>query len=212
MMPKKKVYAYFDGSNFYHSSKRAYQITNLQFQHLTNKMLYLDEEELVKIRYFNSPTNQEDNPTLYSKQQKFFERLRATPLLRLHLGRLVKRPMGRINLECRYCGRQKAQSFICPKCNKHTSVNNAYKIVEKGVDIKIGISLLLDAIANKYDVALLFSGDADFCPAIRYIIKELGKEIIFCHFPNQETEELFQSCSGDRIITKEIIQDSRAED
>lgn len=89
-MPKKKVYAYFDGSNFYHNSKRAYGITHVQFHHLANKMLKLGDEELVKIKYFNSPTNQEDNPSLYSNQQKFFEKLRATPFLDLYLGRISK--------------------------------------------------------------------------------------------------------------------------
>ena len=210
-MEKKKVYAYFDGSNFYHSSKRAYDIINVQFHHLTNKIIDLDKEKLVKIKYFNSPTNQEDNPTLYSNQQKFFEKLKATPFLDLYLGRLVKRPLGRINVDCPKCGRQKVESFNCPTCRNNTSTHYSFKMVEKGVDIKIGISLLLDAIEDKYDVALLFSGDSDFCPAIKHIIKELGKEIIFCHFPDQITEELLQCCSNDRIITLEMMKESMVE-
>ena len=127
-MEKKKVYAYFDGSNFYHNSKKAYGIKNVQFHHLANKMLSLDEEKLVRIRYFNSPTNQEDNPGLYSRQQKFFEKLRATPLLDLHLGRLVKRPLGRINIDCPRCGRQKAESFNCPSCRRNTSLSYSFKM------------------------------------------------------------------------------------
>lgn len=211
-MPKKKVYAYYDGSNFYHNSKRAYGLVNVQFHHLTNKMLKLDEEDLIKIKYFNSPINQEDNPGGYTEQQKFFEKVKATPLADLFFGKLVKRKLGRINLDCPKCGRQRATSFNCPNCNKTTSFNYSYKIVEKGVDVQIAISLILDALANRYDMALLFSGDADFCPAIKYIVNELGKEIIFCHFPQQETEELIQDCSDTRIITKEVMEESKATD
>ncbi len=211
-MSKKKVYAYFDGSNFYHNSKRSYGIISIQFNHLTNKMLDLDKEELIRIKYFSAPTNQIDNPSLYSRQQKFFEKLRATPFLEVHLGKLVKRPIGSINVDCPKCGRQRAESFTCPNCRQHTSLKNSFRIIEKGVDINIGISLLLDALADKYDIALLFSGDADFCPAIRHIVKELKKEIVYCHFPGQDTEELLQTCTEDRIITLENMKESIPED
>jgi len=74
------------------------------------------------------------------------------------------------------------------------------------VDVHLAISLLLDALADKYDVAFLFSGDADFCPSIKYIVKNLNKEVIFCHFPTPKTNELIQCCSESRLITKKMIE------
>ena len=94
----------------------------------------------------------------------------------------------------------------CPFCNDHIDITTCYKSSEKGVDVQLAINMLLDALHDKYDVALLFSGDADYCPAIRHIIKELKKEVIFCHFPHPKTNELVQTCSSSRIITKDAVE------
>lgn len=206
---KKKVYAYYDGSNFYHLIKTNYGITNIYFHHMTSQLLDLNTEELIKIKYFNSPINQEEDPQNYASQQKFFDNLKKTPFLDLFLGRLVKRLLNKINIDCPNCGHQKASVINCPNCEEQIDITKTYKSTEKGVDVKLAINLLLDALNEKYDVALLFSGDADFCPAIRYIIKNLGKEIIFCHFPIPKTDELMQTCSENRLITKEMVEKSQ---
>ncbi|MFA5032782.1 MAG: NYN domain-containing protein [bacterium] len=205
----KRIYAYYDGSNFYHFCKGNYGITKIHFHHMTNQLLDLKSEELVKIRYYNSPVNQQEDPEMYAKQLRFFEHLKKTPFLDLSLGRLVKRPLNKINIECENCGIQEADSIQCPGCENQVNVKDIYKNTEKGVDVQLAIDLLLDALNDRYDVALLFSGDADFCPAIRYIIKYLKKEVIFCHFPSPVTEELLQCCSDDILITKEMLEKSQ---
>lgn len=73
MVKKKKVYAYFDGSNFYHNLKNNYGITGVRFDDICNRMLDLSNEELLKIRYFNCPVNQQEDPQQYAAQLKFFE-------------------------------------------------------------------------------------------------------------------------------------------
>jgi len=145
---------------------------------------------------------------MYASQQKFFNKLRATPLLDLVFGKLVSRKLHRININCPTCNLQKAEELQCPKCENKVLLSNTFKTSEKGVDVSLAIDLLLDALKDKYDVALLFSSDADFCPAIKYILKELSKEIIYCRFPFPQTGELIQCCSGVRIITKDIIESS----
>ena len=209
MEQKKKVYAYFDGSNFYHLAKSNYGVTQVKFNHLANQLLRLKSEELVLIRYFIAPVNQQESLEKYSAQQKFLNNLIKTPLLDLYLGKLVRRPLKNINILCPKCGLQTSESLNCPSCGKIIKIHDVYKSTEKGVDVHLGISLLLDALENKYDIALLFSGDADFCPAIKYILKNLNKEIIFCHFPIPKTNELIQCCSDSRLITKEMLEKSK---
>jgi len=68
------------------------------------------------------------------------------------------------------------------------------------------MAMLLDALDNSYDVALLFSSDADFSPAIAYVMKKLNKTVVYCRFPGRATNELIQTCTENRIITQEIIQ------
>ncbi len=207
-MTKNRIYAYFDGSNFYHNSKKNYGITSIKYNDLTNHMLDLSKEELIKIRYFNCPVNQQEDPKAYSDQQKFLKILEKTPFVELSLGKLVPRRLAKININCHACGHQKVDNLTCPKCKKQINVQDCYKSWEKGVDVKLAISMLLDALADKYDTALLFSGDSDFCPAIRYIVKQLNRKVIYCCFPQPKTYELIQTCSEYRIITYEIIKKS----
>jgi len=208
MAEEKRVYAYYDGSNFYHLLKSNYYITKVYFVKITNKLIN-SNEKLIKIKYFNSPVSQQEDPKNYANQLKFFQKLKGSQIIELSLGRLVKRALNKVNVECSECGYQKAEFLNCPKCGKKINITETYKNTEKGVDVQLAISLLLDALNDKYDIALLFSGDADFCPAIKYIINNLKKEIIFCYFPDTKTNELIQTCSDKRLITKEIIEKSQ---
>lgn len=208
-MTNKKVFAYFDGSNFYHLAKLNYKISSVDFERLTNKFLDSKSEELTKINYFTAPVNQQEKPEAYSKQQKFFAQLSKNPLIEIYLGSLTRRPLNKINIVCDICGIQEADSLSCPKCGKKIKLSDTYKSTEKGVDVNLAINLLLDALNNKYDKALLFSSDADFCPAIRYIITNLKKEIVFCAFPKPRTNELVQCCSQTLKVTKQIVEESR---
>ena len=208
-MAKKRVYAYIDGSNFYHLSKSNFKITKVQYNHLTNYLIDATSEELARIKYYVAPVNQQEKPEMYSAQQKFFDMLRRTPLLDIGLGKLASRPLNKINIVCPDCGIQEAEELQCPSCENKVRLSNTYKTSEKGVDVNLAIHLLLDALKNRYDVALIFSSDADFCPAIRYIIKELGKEVIYCRFPYPKTNELIQTCSDTRVITRNMIEASQ---
>jgi uncharacterized LabA/DUF88 family protein len=204
----KRIYAYFDGSNFYHTCKNNYGVKGVKFNHLVNNLIDKEKEELIRIKYFTAPVNQQECPELYASQQKFFHKLKTTPLMDVKLGSLVKRKLNKINIVCPDCGNQKSEVLNCPKCENTVNVRNTYKTTEKGVDVGLAINLLLDALNNKYDIAFLFSSDADFCPAIRHIIKELGKEVVYLHFPKPRTYELLDCCSSSKLITKEIIEKS----
>ena len=210
-MDKKRVYAYVDASNFYHLSKLNYGSSKVYYNHLVNFLLKPEIEELIRIKYFVAPVNRQECPKMYSHQQKFFHMLKKTPLLDLNLGKLVSRPLNNITINCSDCGPQKAEELQCPNCDNKIKLNETFKTTEKGVDVSLAINLLLDALTNKYDVALLISSDADFCPSIKYIIKELGKEVIYCRFPNPKTFELIQCCSDCRIIKREFIENSKIE-
>jgi len=208
MTVKKRVIAYFDGSNFYHHMKSNYGITNVNFKDIVDNLLELSKEEIVKIRYFNCPLNQQENPMAAAGQLRFFEKLRKTPFVDISLGKLVKRTLTNIHISCRKCGHQEAEQIKCPKCKTDIELNRCFKTMEKGVDVKLAITMLLDALQGKYDIALLFSGDADFSPAIKHIINHCNKQVVYCHFPTFKTNELLQICSGARLITKEIAEKS----
>jgi uncharacterized LabA/DUF88 family protein len=63
-------------------------------------------------------------------------------------------------------------------------LGNLYK--EKGTDVKISVDLIVGAVDDLYDTAILVSSDTDLIPAIRYIrYKEKKLEYVgFAHSPS----------------------------
>ena len=55
------------------------------------------------------------------------------------------------------------------------------RIREKGTDVKIAVDLIVGAIENIYDTAILVSSDTDLIPAVRYI-KHQGKKLEYIGF------------------------------
>jgi hypothetical protein len=72
---------------------------------------------------------------------------------------------------------RKPKKDHCPHCDKDID-----RMVEKGVDASIVTALYEGAINNAYDIALLFSNDADHIPAIKTIQDRLNKQIVHVGF------------------------------
>jgi len=60
---------------------------------------------------------------------------------------------------------------------------------EKGIDIMLATDMLVHAIWNNYDVAILVSGDADFEPAVRRV-RDFGKKVYVAFYPYAISEKL----------------------
>lgn len=60
------------------------------------------------------------------------------------------------------------------------------KTREKGTDVKIAVDLIIGAIDDLYDTAILISSDTDLIPALRYIrYKKKNLEYVgFSHAPS----------------------------
>lgn len=56
-----------------------------------------------------------------------------------------------------------------------------YRIYQKGVDIAISLDCLDGAHRNKFDTAVLFTGDEDFVPLVRKV-ESLGKRVLVVHY------------------------------
>jgi len=70
-------------------------------------------------------------------------------------------------------------------------------IVEKGVDVLLATDLVLNSVKNKYDTAIIVSGDGDFFPAIEAVKKE-GKVVEVAAFESNISKEA--SDSADKVI------------
>ena len=72
------------------------------------------------------------------------------------------------------------------------------KIREKGVDVQIAIDLVIGAVENAYDVAVVVSSDTDLIPAIRYI-RSKGKRVEYVGFSKAPSMGMIKE-SDDRIL------------
>ena len=57
----------------------------------------------------------------------------------------------------------------------------AYKLAQKGVDVKLALDVLDFAHEDRLDVAVLITGDGDFVPLV-HKITSLGKQALIAHF------------------------------
>jgi uncharacterized LabA/DUF88 family protein len=89
----KRVMIFIDGSNFYYSLKKSFNKTKIDFEKFCNYLTLNDD--LIKIKYYNSPLYMEDDEEEYKKQQRFFDHLKEIQLIEIYLGRLEKRPDGK---------------------------------------------------------------------------------------------------------------------
>lgn len=78
---------------------------------------------------------------------------------------------------------------------------------EKGIDVKLATDLIVGAVDNKYDTAILVSSDADLVPAIDWIRQRAKKKIEYIGFSiidqgrNGENTKPLQT-----MITKSDVQ------
>ncbi|MDK2125695.1 NYN domain-containing protein [Parachitinimonas caeni] len=63
-----------------------------------------------------------------------------------------------------------------------------YSIAQKGVDVQLAIDVLDYAHADRYDIAVLITGDADFIPLVRRVTS-LSKNAVIAYFSIDSWED-----------------------
>ncbi len=82
-----RVMIFIDGSNVYHSLKKIFSRTDLDFARFCRKLQ--GRRKLIRIYYYNAKVGLKEEPERYRHQQVFFATIMAIPYLELRLGRLV---------------------------------------------------------------------------------------------------------------------------
>jgi len=82
----KRFSIYIDGSNLYFSIKNKFNC-KVDIEKFCKKLV--ENNNLIQINYYIAPVG-ESNPKLYSEQQKFLEKIKKIPRLKIIFGRLEK--------------------------------------------------------------------------------------------------------------------------
>lgn len=183
-IPKYRVIIYIDGFNLYfgirsEAIKRGskdepdpkwYRYMWLDLHGMSTQMLN-SQQELVGIRYFTAPIT--GSKGKQDRQNAYLDAIRTLPLVGVTFGRFEPD-----RKDCDRCG------------------HPAYHPQEKKTDVNIATALICDALEDKYDTAIIVTGDSDLVPALE-AVKSLKpqKRFIVAFPPNRYSKEM-QDKSG----------------
>jgi len=196
-MPLKKSILFIDGSNFYHSLKQGKQLSLFSYKSFYNALS--KEFDVSQVFFYDAMKSQPIEPENYSKQQAFHEKLKKEiPNLVLRL-RKLKYLFANERVE-----KAKKIAGFCKNCKKAVEIfikeaGLSKLSKEKGIDIMLVADMIKFAYQNRYEVALLATGDADFTPAVE-LAQALKKEVINVHFYAGSSNELRNACNSHKLI------------
>ena len=101
----------------------------------------------------------------------------------------------------KFLGKLEGEGFII----KRGHIVYDHAIREKGVDVQIAIDLVVGAIENVYDSAVVVSSDTDLIPAIRYV-REKGKKVEYAGFSIQPSLGMARESSLSILLLPEDVR------
>jgi uncharacterized LabA/DUF88 family protein len=185
----KRVISYIDGFNLYYGlrSKNWKWFYWLNIQEMA-KHLLKPTQVLVTTKYFTTIVNQPADK--HRRQAVFLEALQTLSDLEIYYGHFLH------------------EDVTCWNCS-HT-----YRTYhEKMTDVHIATELMADAFQNKFDTALLVSGDGDLVPPVRKVRQLFSdKRIVAVFPPNRVSKALKKTANahtniGRATLTKSVFPD-----
>jgi len=141
-------------------------------------------QELVAIKYFTSRVS--NNPDKQRRQTSYIEALETEDIQVFY-------------------GHYQRDTIECKRCSHIWSSYN-----EKMTDVNIATQLIIDAYQDKYDMAMLISGDSDLVPPIRAIHDNFKQKRVFVAFPPKRfNNSVALVARGSLTIGRKKIADSQ---
>lgn len=179
-----KAVGFIDGNNFYHTAKK----NQLPYRRVDFSKIMKFVCEKCKLTYggfyyYNSVPDLKRDEKIYYEQMAYFDVVRHMDKNLDVMPRKLRYSSAQEILERYHQKKQNLEALgLCDNCKKKVD-SACFNCVmekskrEKGVDVKIAIDIVQKALDDEYDACILFSGDADFVPALQLIQKQ-GKQAI----------------------------------
>jgi uncharacterized LabA/DUF88 family protein len=135
----------------------------------------IKDRRLVKAYYYVAPLDIEVDKEKYWGHQRFLNKLRQIPKFEVIL-----------------CNLKKLKS------------DGGYVYVVKGDDVKMSNTLIMGAVDDLYDTAIIVSGDEDFIDSINIVKERYGKKIENAYFSKSSSSNLRRACDS-KINLNKII-------
>ncbi len=174
---QKRVCIYIDGSNFYNylKDKEISFPQGKKFDYLKFVKLLAGNRKIVSMRYYTGVFRNKDNS---EKSQKLIRNQQRFLSYLENIGFCIKR--GKI-------------------------LQDSGRPREKGTDVKIAVDLVVGAIDDFYDSAILISSDTDLLPAIDYV-RFKNKKIEYIGFSHAPSFALIKNSNSKRLLLPDDIK------
>jgi uncharacterized LabA/DUF88 family protein len=174
-----RVNVFIDGGNFYYLALRKLGLSESDFDFekfinfLANGRKVAEMGKRYYIGTIMEKSGDSRSKEAMSRQTALFSRLRATGW-EVRTSKLRKRTE-EVKIDDRVVGYQDILKKGIDKIQYE-------RLREKGIDVKLATDLIVGAIDNKYDAAIVVSSDADLVPAIDWVRNRTGKKIEYIGF------------------------------
>jgi uncharacterized LabA/DUF88 family protein len=187
-IPKKeRVIVYVDGFNLYFGLQEG-GYGNCKWLDL-NKLVHnllQSNQEIIEIKYFTSRVS--NDPDKQKRQTTYIEALESVSI-KIYYGNYQSD-----KTRCRQCGN------IWPTYH------------EKMTDVNIATQMLIDAFQDRYDMAMVISGDSDLVPPIRAIHELFKRKRVFVAFPpKRHNSSVALTAKGSLTIGRKKLVESQFE-
>lgn len=185
-MNSNRVITYIDGFNLYHGLRDAGLRSSrwLDLCALSESILKPDQS-LELVRYFT--TRVRNNQRKTERQAVLIDALLARGGIEIDYGHFLSKPRN------------------CHSCNHKWTQTE-----EKKTDVNIAVRLLDDAYDDRFDVAIVISGDSDLVPPIESIRKRFPeKQLLVAFPPRRQSSELRRVADVAFRISDKMIRTSR---
>ncbi len=140
-------------------------------------------QEIDGVKYFTSRVS--NNPSKQKRQGTYIEALEC------------------FKVEIIY-GHYQSNKVECNRCGHLWLDQN-----EKMTDVNIATHMIVDAFQNKYDTAMLISGDSDLVPPIRAVHNLFNQKRVFVAFPpSRHNQTVAVAAKGSMVIGRKKLSDS----
>lgn len=180
---KEKVIVYVDGFNLYFGLLEAGldYCKWLNIKKLASNLLKKNQE-LIEVKYFTSRIS--NDPDKQKRQSIYIEALESVGI-KVFYGNYQRN-----TTECRQCGN------IWPT------------FYEKMTDVNIATQMMIDAFQDKYNMAMLISGDSDLVPPIKAIHDLFNKRVFVAFPPKRHNYSVALVAKGSMTIGRKKIVNS----
>ena len=192
-----KVCIFIDSGNFYHLVLRKLGLKEINFDFEKFSKFLAGEREIVKEgKHFYVATVREkfgrhENKTAVSNQTVLFSTLINAGNWKIETSKLRTRKE-RIKIDDRVEDFQRLLKLGIKEIIYERSR-------EKGIDVKLAIDLIMEAIDEKYDTAILVSSDTDIVPAVNLVKDRFNRKVEYIGFSIPEND-IYEATKAEKTM------------